>query len=162
MVYFVYTLESPRWGDFNENTQYTIMLKKIEKIFLLSFCSDWLTLTSSNYPCFEHIFIVPKVFEPLTFDCRYKKHANLLSISVSMTCSFYWNSHVFPRPKIHVWSAAINSFVGTHISWKPDYQCILNKLNTVELKWLEHLFTTAASNSFWSPLENIPLDGDLG
>ena len=29
----------------------------------------WLTLISSNYPCLEHIFIVPKVFDPLKFDC---------------------------------------------------------------------------------------------
>ena len=31
MVYCVYLLESPRRGDSNENTQYTFMLKKIEK-----------------------------------------------------------------------------------------------------------------------------------
>ena len=34
MVYYVYSLQSPRWGDSNENTQYTIMLKKIENISL--------------------------------------------------------------------------------------------------------------------------------
>ena len=27
------------------------------------------TLISSNYPCLEHLFMVPKVFEPLKFDC---------------------------------------------------------------------------------------------
>ena len=27
------------------------------------------TLIGSNYPCLEHIFMVPKVFEPLKFDC---------------------------------------------------------------------------------------------
>ena len=27
------------------------------------------TLTSSNYPCVEHVFIVPKMFEPLRFYC---------------------------------------------------------------------------------------------
>ena len=26
-------------------------------------------LTGSNYPCLELIFMVPKVFEPLKFDC---------------------------------------------------------------------------------------------
>ena len=31
MVYFVCSLESPPWGDSNENTQYTVMLKKVEK-----------------------------------------------------------------------------------------------------------------------------------
>ena len=34
MAYYVYSLESRR-GHSNENTQYTIMLKKIEKISLL-------------------------------------------------------------------------------------------------------------------------------
>ena len=29
----------------------------------------WLTLISTNYSCLEHIFIVPKVFEPLKFYC---------------------------------------------------------------------------------------------
>ena len=28
-----------------------------------------LTHISSNYPCLEHIFMVPKVFEPLEFYC---------------------------------------------------------------------------------------------
>ena len=28
-----------------------------------------LTLTGSNYPCLELIFMVPEVFEPLKFDC---------------------------------------------------------------------------------------------
>ena len=27
------------------------------------------TLNGSNYPCLELIFMVPKVFEPLMFDC---------------------------------------------------------------------------------------------
>ena len=27
------------------------------------------TLTGSNYPCLELSFMVPKVFEPLKFDC---------------------------------------------------------------------------------------------
>ena len=35
MVYCVYSLELPRWGDFNENTQHTFMFKKIEMISLL-------------------------------------------------------------------------------------------------------------------------------
>ena len=28
------------------------------------------TLTGSNYPCLELIFMVPKVFDPLKFDCK--------------------------------------------------------------------------------------------
>ena len=30
------------------------------------------TLTGSTYPCLELIFMVPKVFEPLKFDCSRK------------------------------------------------------------------------------------------
>ena len=29
----------------------------------------WLTLSGSNYPCLEQISMVPKMFEPLKFDC---------------------------------------------------------------------------------------------
>ena len=32
-----------------------------------------LTLISTNYPCLELIFMVPKVFKPLKFDCIAKK-----------------------------------------------------------------------------------------
>ena len=32
----MYTLESPRWGDSNEKTQYTFILKKIANTFLLA------------------------------------------------------------------------------------------------------------------------------
>ena len=35
MVYCVFSLESPRWGDSNENAHNTFMLKKMEKIPLL-------------------------------------------------------------------------------------------------------------------------------
>ena len=34
----------------------------------------WLTLIGSNYPWLELIFMVPKVFEPLKFDCKYLDH----------------------------------------------------------------------------------------
>ena len=29
----------------------------------------WLTLSGSNYPCLEQLYMVPKMFEPLRFDC---------------------------------------------------------------------------------------------
>ena len=73
MVYCVYSLESPHRGDSNESTQYTFMLKKIKKILIkppnLALLS---TLICSNYSCLELIFMVPKVFEPLKFDCTQK------------------------------------------------------------------------------------------
>ena len=30
----------------------------------------WLTLSGSNYPCLKQIFMAPKMFEPLRFDCN--------------------------------------------------------------------------------------------
>ena len=33
----------------------------------------WLTLSGSNYPCLERISMVPKMFEPLRFDCTWKQ-----------------------------------------------------------------------------------------
>ena len=33
MVYCVYSLESPHWGDSIVNTQHTFILKKIENLF---------------------------------------------------------------------------------------------------------------------------------
>ena len=72
-VYFVFSLESPQWGDSNENTQHTLMLKRIKEILIitpdLALSS---TLIGSNYPCLELIIMVPKVFEPLKFDCSAK------------------------------------------------------------------------------------------
>ena len=36
---------------------------------LLPDLASWLTLSGSNYLCLEQIFMVPKMFEPLKFDC---------------------------------------------------------------------------------------------
>ena len=33
------------------------------------------TLIGSNYPCLELIFMVPKVFEPLKFNCNSDSHS---------------------------------------------------------------------------------------
>ena len=35
-----------------------------------------LTLISSNYHCLEHLFMVPKVFEPFKFGCNINAPAN--------------------------------------------------------------------------------------
>ena len=37
-----------------------------------------LTFISSNYPCLHPIFMVPKVFEPLKYDCIGQKFGNFL------------------------------------------------------------------------------------
>ena len=66
----MYSLESPHRGDFNEDTQHTFMLQKIKEILIkLSDKALLSTLTGSNYPCLELIFMVSEVFEPLKFDC---------------------------------------------------------------------------------------------
>ena len=41
--------------------------------YLLPELVPWLTLSGSNYPCLERISMVPKMFEPLKFDCIYKQ-----------------------------------------------------------------------------------------
>ena len=40
------------------------------------------TLIGSNYPCFELIFMVPKVFEPLKFDCTELTESNFFLLRV--------------------------------------------------------------------------------
>ena len=73
-VYSVYSLESPHRGDSNVYTQHTIILLKIENTslncrYLFPELVLWLTLSGSNYPCLERSSMVPKMFEPLKFDC---------------------------------------------------------------------------------------------
>ena len=76
IVFCVYSLESPNRGDSNEYNQHTIIVKEIKKYlnyrYLLPDLAPWLTLSGSNYPCLEQFSMVPKMFEPLKFDCMYK------------------------------------------------------------------------------------------
>ena len=37
--------------------------------YLLPDLAPWLTLSGSNYPCLEQLSMVPKMFQPLKFDC---------------------------------------------------------------------------------------------
>ena len=84
-VYCVCSLESPQGGDSNENTQHTFMLWKIKEILIMPPDLALLsTLTGSNYPCLELFFMVPKVFEPLKFDC---KNAQVVKGKVSIVLS---------------------------------------------------------------------------
>ena len=46
------------------------------------------TLIGSNYPCLELIFMVPKVFEPLKFDCIYLLD-NTYIFSVAQGIAFF-------------------------------------------------------------------------
>ena len=81
MIYFVYSLDT-QWGDSNENTKYTFMLKNKIYIPIYDLVLS-LTLISLNYPCLNHIFMVPKVFEPLKFYCIcYDNGAMAISLSI--------------------------------------------------------------------------------
>ena len=48
-------------------------MKEINKFlnyhYLLPDLAPWLTFSGSNYPCLEQFSMVPKMFEPLKFDC---------------------------------------------------------------------------------------------
>ena len=62
-------------GQFQRIHPTNHLISKIEKPSLnnLHLPSDlelWLTLSGSSYPCLEQISMIPKVFEPLKFDCR--------------------------------------------------------------------------------------------
>ena len=111
MVYCVYTIESSRWGDSNENTNIPSFLKKIENIFVLSLAL-WLTFICSNYPCLELIIMVPKVFEPLKFYS-------------SQLRSFY---HLFNQ-----WLIFVETSLKSLQQYRPVFVC------TVELQWLRTL-----------------------
>ena len=50
----------------------------------------WFTLVSSNYPCLEHIFMIPKVFEPLKFYCN--KEYSLYTLQI-----FFTFHHLLPQ-----------------------------------------------------------------
>ena len=70
IVYCVYSLESPHWGDSNENKQHMFMLKKNLKC---PYKASWSgAITSPHWfelPLSRTIFLLPKVFEPLKLYC---------------------------------------------------------------------------------------------
>ena len=73
-VYCVYSSESPHRGDSNDYIQHTIIVKEktiLNYRYWLPDLAPWLTLSGSNYPCLEQFSMVPKMFEPLKFDCTY-------------------------------------------------------------------------------------------
>ena len=54
------------------------------------------TLNGSNYPCLELIFMVPKVFEPMKFDCM------LLQVPSDMLALAYGTNSVYqPETNLH-------------------------------------------------------------
>ena len=67
MVFYVYSLESSHWKRFKcKHTTYLLVKEnQKDKLVMPPDFALWLTLISSNYLCLKHIFMVPKVFEPL-------------------------------------------------------------------------------------------------
>ena len=47
------------------------------------------TLIGSDYPCLKLIFMVPKVFEPLKFDCMLEKAETFYGVGVKLTLDGY-------------------------------------------------------------------------
>ena len=66
---------------------YTCILKENRKdIPIMSLDHAlWLILSSSNYPCFEHIVIITKLFEPLKYGCIYSQCIRYL-VLLSFSC----------------------------------------------------------------------------
>ena len=75
MICCMFSLESPRWGDSNENTQHTFMFKKIKKISLLTFLT-W----RYNQPSLARTTPLSNKF------------------SWSQRCSSHWSSTVYVSP----------------------------------------------------------------
>ena len=56
----------------SKRSLFLLTWRLIKEILISSDLAPLSTLTGSNYPCLELIFMVPKVFEPLKFDCIMK------------------------------------------------------------------------------------------
>ena len=98
--YVVYSLEWPRWGNSNENTQHTFMLEKLKDFPIMPpVLALWLTHISANYACLKHIFMVPKVFEPLKFDCNWGKIRWVFGDNTCTVTSFL-SSYFFVKPAL--------------------------------------------------------------
>ena len=91
----VHSLELPHRGNSNEYTQHTIIVQKIKKSslnyrHLLLDLAPWLTLRGSNNPCLEQFSTVPKMFEPLKFDCISKVY----KCPYLVQCQETWHSDI--------------------------------------------------------------------
>ena len=82
----VYLLETPHRGDFNEYTQHTIIVKKIEKTSL-NYCLAKAVLTSTHNLCFEQKY--EKYQSPFL-----SENFNFFFV---VKCSVYLNRHVFVK-----------------------------------------------------------------
>ena len=124
MIYFLfyhgivccaYSLELPHQGILRVHSKYNHCVENQKAFPKLSLCASWtgavITLSGSNYPCLERISMVPKMFEPLGFDC----------ILFSFLCMCPLLSKPFPFRYSHsklakVWSVLLmNTHARTHM-----------------------------------------------
>ena len=93
------------------------------------------TLIGSNYPCLELTFMVPKVFEPVKFDCTnkikikptcteslklYYKHNFIVFTSFGIICSLYlYRFNFFEQ---HTISSSEGSSGSFSVSLKSEFQ----------------------------------------
>ena len=61
--------------------------KSLNYRYLLPDLAPWLTLSGSNYPCLEQFSMVPKMFEPLKFDCMYTMWAYRINLETKCVSS---------------------------------------------------------------------------
>ena len=62
-----------------------------------------LTLIGSNYPCLELLFMVPKVFEPLKFDCTCKCH----TVKPTRSINYLFYQHKLRYDRACAWEISI-------------------------------------------------------
>ena len=87
------------------------------------------TLDGSNYPCLELIFMVPKVFEPLKFDCIYmEKIIMFKTVSKSHAVS---KSHLIAANYVCLWKFMLEIYLQRD---ERDVQGISNKLSPSLMK----------------------------
>ena len=67
-----------------------------ELAYLLPDLAPLLTFIGSNYPWLEHFFMVPKVFEPLKFDCT------MLKVKIGSFISSNFNASNFLLSKLAI------------------------------------------------------------
>ena len=149
LVYRLYSLELPRWGDSNENTQHTFMLKKIKKIYLLCL------LTSA--------MINPHWLELPLSQTHFHGSQGVRAIEVRLYIYYIIFSHLYSGSK-NLNQSARNSAVKWVFSFQNNPKILSpfsemdldfldcsgrekkygsanrNLINTVELQWLEHIW----------------------
>ena len=135
----MYSLESPHQINSNEYTQHTIIVQKVERIslncHLLPDLVPWLTLNCLNYPYLEHTSMVPKMFQPLKFDCINWLLASLYNARFYQKYYFYY---FFIKICGLLWKGTSNEY--------PQFEALLRNPRNIFSK------TNKKSIFIWIPL----------